>query len=199
MISFIQGSVESIHADSIVILTHGIGRKVFVSPSLLSSVRHGQDVGIHTELVVREDALTLFGFSSRDERDTFVALQSASGVGPKLAMAVLAVLTPGELAAAVENGDTKALTRVPGVGPKVAGRLVLELSGKITAAPTGAETAPQTGGKQGIIAEVVQALIGLGWKEANVQPVVEAAAEDDANSEVSSLLKASLRELGKKR
>ena len=77
--------------------------------------------------------------------------------------------------------------------------MVLELSGKITAAPTGAETAPQAAGKKGIIAEVVQALIGLGWKEANVQPVVEAAAEDDANSEVSSLLKASLRELGKKR
>lgn len=199
MISFIQGTVESIHADSIVILTYGVGRKVYVSPSVLSAVRHGQEVGIHTELVVREDALTLFGFSSRDERDTFVVLQSASGVGPKLAMAVLAVLSPEELAAAVNDGDTKALTRVPGVGPKVAGRLVLELSGKIAAVPAGDDSAPQGGASTALVSEVVQALVGLGWKESNVQPIVEAVAEENPDADVSALLKSSLRTLGKKR
>ncbi|GMA37755.1 Holliday junction branch migration protein RuvA [Demequina litorisediminis] len=126
MISTLHGTVLSVGATAAVIETGGVGMKVLSTPTTLADLRHGATVRVHTHLVVREDSLTLFGFGTEHERDTFEALQSVQGVGPRLALAMLAVHSPDALAQAVASGDRKALEQVPGIGAKVAARLLLE-------------------------------------------------------------------------
>ncbi|SDT10781.1 Holliday junction DNA helicase subunit RuvA [Brevibacterium sandarakinum] len=195
MISFLSGTVHRIAADHLVILTYGVGRKVNVTPDTLSSTRHGADIELVTTLVVREDSMTLFGFGTEDENHTFEVLLSISGIGPRLAMAILSVMGPDELAAAISNQDANALTRVPGIGKKGASRIILELENKLPKLAA-SEPGPQLS-FGGANQQVVDALVGLGWKEAQAADVVQEVVKDlGQNAGTSTLLKAALKVLG---
>ena len=198
MISFLSGTVHRIAADHLVVLTYGVGRKVHVTPDTLAGTRHGSEIELVTSLVVREDSMTLYGFGTEDENHTFEVLLSISGIGPRLAMAILSVMGPDELAAAITNQDANALTRVPGIGKKGASRIILELENKLpklTAAAPG-PTLSFGGGNQ----QVVDALVGLGWKEAQAEDVVaEVVKETGSDAGTSVVLKAALKVLGAKR
>ncbi|MCM1012565.1 MULTISPECIES: Holliday junction branch migration protein RuvA [unclassified Brevibacterium] len=195
MISFLSGTVHRIAADHLVVLTYGVGRKVHVTPDTLAGTRHGADIDLVTTLVVREDSMTLFGFGTEDENHTFEVLLTISGIGPRLAMAILSVMGPDELAAAIAGQDATALTRVPGIGKKGASRIILELENKL---PKFAAAAPgPTLSFGGTNQQVVDALVGLGWKEPQAAEVVqEVVADLGADAGTSALLKASLKVLG---
>ena len=197
MIHYLEGTVHHIGANSLTVLTGGVGRQVFVTPALAGHVRTGMTIGIHTELVVREDSLTLYGFESPDERDVFVILMSTSGVGPKLALAIVSTLSVDQIYAAVANDTPKTFTAVPGIGPKVAAKLMLDLKGKLKT--TASAELPGTAPVLPAHSEVVDALIGLGWKPAQAESTVADVAAAMPEATVPELLKASLRELGGKR
>ena len=196
MITFISGRVHSVRADSLTIVTAGLGRRVHVTPQLAADTRHGAEIDLHTVLVVREDSLTLYGFAGEDERDLFETLQTISGIGPRLALAVLSVLSPDELRAAIASGDQVPLTKVPGVGKKVAARLMLELAGKIDTSVARPAPGRAPAALPAVAAQVVDALVGLGWRQAQAESAVEDTAAGLNDPTVSELLKAALRALG---
>lgn len=196
MITFISGRVHSVRADSLTVVTAGLGRRVHVTPQLAADTRHGAEIDLHTVLVVREDSLTLYGFAGEDERDLFETLQTISGIGPRLALAVLSVLSPDELRAAIASGDQVPLTKVPGVGKKVAARLMLELAGKIDTSVAGPAPGRTPAAPPAVAAQVVDALVGLGWRQAQAESAVEDTAAGLDDPTVSELLKAALRALG---
>ncbi|CAB4873602.1 MAG: Holliday junction branch migration protein RuvA [Actinobacteria bacterium] len=132
MISTINGTVRSIHSDRLVIEVGGVGLSVLVNASTSNGATMGTQVQLFTSLVVREDSLTLFGFSTDEARSLFELLQTVSGVGPKVALAILGVLTPEDLSRAIANEDLAALERTPGIGRKGAQRMILELKGKLS-------------------------------------------------------------------
>ncbi len=191
MIRYLEGTVHTVSANSLTVVTYGVGREVFVTPAVAGRVRTGSEVALHTELIVREDALTLYGFDTPGELKLFSTLLGANGVGPKLALAILSVLSPDQVYGAISDNTPKVLTAVPGVGPKVAAKLIVDLQGKVPA--TSAVPSSAAGPAS---AEVVQALVGLGWKEAAAIKAVETVAPDMDGASVADLLKAALRELG---
>ena len=202
MIASLTGRVARIDLDSLVLEVGGIGYLVRTTPQALSATRHGAELTLHTELVVREDSMTLFGFPQLEEAETFRIVQSVSGIGPRTALAVLAVLEPEELRRAVAEQDAKTITRTPGIGPKVAGRMLLELGGKLPA-PASLSTAPGAPEAEapatpsGADADVVEALVGLGWAEKAALKAVESArADDGAELDSAELLRRALRGLG---
>lgn len=205
MIATLTGTVASIGLDSLVLDVHGVGYLVRTTPNALAHTRHGAELTLHTELVVREDSMTLFGFPSAEDADTFRVVQSVSGIGPRLALSVLAVLSPEDLRRAVAEQDVKAISRTPGIGPKVASRMILELGGKLAAPqePLGAEAAASdpTGaaadpGAQ-LEAQVLEALLGLGWAEKPAAAAVTTTREELGDAvEAAELLRGSLRHLG---
>ncbi|MFI5524382.1 Holliday junction branch migration protein RuvA [Streptomyces platensis] len=206
MIAFVSGPVAALAPDSAVVEVGGIGMAVQCTPDTLSGLRIGQQAKLATSLVVREDSLTLYGFADDDERQTFELLQTASGVGPRLAQAMLAVHSPDALRLAVATGDEKALTAVPGIGKKGAQKLLLELKDRL-GEPVGT-------GRAGVGSAVTPgwrdqlhaALIGLGYatREADeavtaVAPQAEAAVADGGTPQVPQLLKAALQTLNRAR
>ncbi|WP_430600170.1 Holliday junction branch migration protein RuvA [Brevibacterium sp. K72] len=195
VISFLSGTVHRIAADHLVVLTYGVGRKVHVTPDTLAGTRHGAEIELVTTLVVREDSMTLFGFGTEDENHTFEVLLTISGIGPRLAMAILSVMGPDELAAAISGQDATALTRVPGIGKKGASRIILELENKLPKfAATASAPALSFGG---VNQQVVDALVGLGWKEPQAaEAVQDVVSELGPDAGTSTLLKASLKVLG---
>lgn len=201
MIALMRGEVIHLGLESTILDVHGVGYRVFATPGTLAQLRHGMSAELATSLVVREDALTLYGFASHDQRDTFEILQTVSGVGPKLALAMLAVHSPEDLRRAVDGEELKALQLVPGVGPKSAKRLVLELHGKL-GAPSPATPADAPAELDGDPARdnVQDALVGLGWNlkaaEAAVQNVL---ADPEAPADSAGILRAALLELGGKK
>jgi len=213
VIAHLTGTVAGIRLDSAVLDVNGVGYLVHATPGTLGTLRHGATVTLFTSLVVREDSLTVFGFADDDERAVFETVQSVSGVGPRLALAMLAVHSPEALRAAVAGEDLKALERVPGIGRKSAQRIVLELSGKL-AAPGGTGAAAAAGAAAGSADarrdEVVAALVGLGWTQKVAEDAVDAVSEggadtDDAaatgtpSEQVAATLRAALRLLGGRR
>ena len=134
MIASVRGEVLSVGLDSAVLEVGGVGLLVHTTPGTVAGLRRGAQARLATTLVVREDSLTLYGFADEDERDVFEPVQTVSGVGPRLALAMLAVHAPDALRAAVSTGDLAALTKVPGIGKKGAERIVLELRDKLGAA-----------------------------------------------------------------
>jgi Holliday junction DNA helicase RuvA len=199
VIAHVRGVVEQIGLDSAVIDVGGIGHRVHATPGTLATLRHGATVTLATSLVVREDSMTLFGFAETDERDVFETLQTVSGVGPRLALAMLAVHTPDGLRRAVLDEDFKALQRVPGIGLKGAQRIVLELKDRIGApASVSAPAAAVFGGDRRD--QVVEALVGLGWNARAagdaVSTVLEGTEGPVAADEVAGVLRAALRTLG---
>jgi Holliday junction DNA helicase RuvA len=178
----------------------GVGLEVNCTPNTLASLRTGAQATLPTSMIVREDSLTLFGFLDDDEKSLFELLLTASGVGPKLAQAMLAVLSPDELRRAVSTEDFKALTRVPGIGQKGAQRIVLELKDRI-GAPVGATLPRQASTQAAAWRDQVHAgLVGLGWSAKEAEKAVEAVApqaEEAAEPAVAALLRAALRSLSK--
>lgn len=200
MIASVTGLVQAVRLDAAVVDVGGVGLLVQATPATLAGLRTGQTATLATSLVVREDALTLFGFTDADERDVFEVLQTVSGVGPRLALAMLAVHSPDGLRRAVAEEDLTALKRVPGIGHKGAQRIVLELGDRLGAPmPTGrsAATAAPAGDHR---EQVVEALVSLGWQARTAQEavanVLDGSTEPVGPGEVAGLLRAALRSLG---
>lgn len=192
MIAQLSGTATHVGATSAVVDVGGVGLHVLCTPGTLADLRTGQQVLLHTHLVVREESLTLYGFGTRSERDAFETLQSVQGVGPKLALSLLAVHPAADLAAAVAAGDRAALERVPGVGAKVAARLLLELGGKLV---LDADATPAAGGDAR--GQVVEALVSLGWNAKAAAKAVDVVAPDAiADGDVPATLRAALKSLG---
>jgi holliday junction DNA helicase RuvA len=202
MISSVRGEVIAIGLDHAVVEVGGVGLAVHATPNTLATLRRGQQARLATALVVREDSLTLFGFTDDEQRDVFGLLQSVAGIGPRMALATLAVLDPDALATALLQGDVKALTRVPGIGPKVAQRMVLELKDKVVApaAESGAAVlVPQRSGGDPRREQVVEALVGLGFPARPAEAAVDNALDAAADADAGALLRAALTALGRAR
>jgi holliday junction DNA helicase RuvA len=206
MISSVRGQVLAVHLDHAVIEVGGVGLAVRTTPTTLAGLTRGEQARLATTLVVREDSLTLFGFATEAAKQLFELVQSVSGVGPKIALALLAVLDPDQLRRALASGDTATLTRAPGIGKKGAERLVLELKDKVGAAGASAPTG--TGQSAGISLpwrdQLADALEGLGFttKQADdAAAAVGADAEDPAvaDGDVGVLLRRALSLLGRSR
>ncbi|WP_311589619.1 Holliday junction branch migration protein RuvA [Varibaculum massiliense] len=196
MITHLSGTIEEVRLDKATIEVVGVGYTFFATPATLSTLEVGKQVKILTHLVVREDAWLLFGFAGRDERDIFSTLITISGIGPKLALAALAVFSPDELRAAVSRGDLAALTQIPGVGKKSAQRILVEIGDKL-GEPAGEQTEASGGIGSAGREEVCHALEQLGWRTPLAQKAVKEAAEANPKAQVPELLRAALQLLGK--
>jgi Holliday junction DNA helicase RuvA len=199
MISSVRGTAVHVDADSVVVEVGGVGLHVAVTPQVARTTHVGDTLLLHTTLIVREDALSLFGFESREELTVFGQLLGVTGVGPKSALGVLATLTVPQIADAVASDDDAPFRRVSGIGPKTAKLIVVQLAGKIAvtrpAGANGADAVPSAA----VPAQVVQALVGLGWSERVAAEAVEAAASDASDgdrSSVPALLRLTLSALG---
>jgi holliday junction DNA helicase RuvA len=197
MISSLRGRAAYVDTDSLVIEVGGVGLTVAVTPHVAHATNIGDDVHLHTNLIVREDALSLFGFETREELVVFTQLLSVTGVGPKSALGVLAALSVAQIAEAVGADDDAPFRRVSGIGPKTAKLIVVQLAGKV-AAPrpaggSGRSAAPD------VAAQVTQALIGLGWNERSAAEAVASAVDSASPAEraaVPALLRLTLATLG---
>jgi holliday junction DNA helicase RuvA len=199
LISFLRGTVAHVGLSTAVIDLNGAGMSVYATPQTLSRLHVGEEGKVFTSLIVREDSMTLFGFADDDEREVFEVLLSVSGVGPRLALAVLAVHEPEAIRVAAHTGDNKTFTKVPGIGPKVAGRIVLELAGKLVphgTAPAAATTAAEASWKP----QVVAAMTSLGWSEKDASSSIDKALADEPEvsfrGNVPEILRTTLRWLG---
>jgi holliday junction DNA helicase RuvA len=201
MIASVRGRVASVAPDGAVVEVGGVGLAVQCTPGTLAGLRIGTEARLATSLVVREDSLTLYGFADDDEKQLFELLQTASGVGPRLAQAVLAVLTPDAVRKALANADLVTLTRVPGIGRKGAERLILELRDRIGPVPVTADLPASPRGPASWTEQVRQALVGLGWTAGQADQAVASVAEtlDDPVPPVPVLLKQAIRLLGRAR
>jgi Holliday junction DNA helicase RuvA len=205
MIASVRGRVAAVAPDCAVVEVGGVGLCVHCTPTTLAGLRVGTEARLATSLVVREDSLTLYGFADDDAKHLFELLQTASGVGPRLAQAVLAVHHPDAVRKAIANGDAATLTRVPGIGKKGAERMMLELRDRVGPAVAG------EAGSSGVLAgawteQVRSALVGLGWTASQADQAVAAVAEgleDEASDgeipAVPVLLKRAIRLLGRTR
>jgi Holliday junction DNA helicase RuvA len=202
MIASVRGRVAAVSADEAVVEVGGVGLSVHCTPGTLAALRVGEQARLATSLVVREDSLTLYGFADDDEKHLFELLQTASGVGSRLAQAVLAVHGPDTVRKAIANADLTTLTRVPGIGKKGAERLVLELRDKIgPVALTGSAEAAGAAGGGAWPEQVRQGLIGLGWTASQAEQAVATVAEslDGEVPPVQVLLRQAIRLLGRAR
>lgn len=197
MISSLRGVVLHAGADSVVIEVGGVGLSVAVPVDISRTAHAGQTLALHTSLIVREDSLSLFGFTTREELEVFSLLLQVTGVGPKSALGVLSQLTVERIAEAVHAEEDAPFRKVSGIGPKTAKLIVLQLSGKI--APAVPRSAVSATPSTDILTQVAQALVGLGWPERvaaeAVTTAVEEASEADRSS-VSALLRVTLAALG---
>ncbi|MGH2692629.1 MAG: Holliday junction branch migration protein RuvA [Actinomycetota bacterium] len=187
MIALVEGTIAERAGDRAVIMAGGVGYELFVSASTLGSLPPaGKVARLLTHLHVRDDAMILFGFATVAERELFLLLLGVNGVGPKLALAILSVLSPEALRRAILEGDADAITIVPGVGKKVAARIALDLKEKLG----GVIELPDAGP----IAEVRDALTGMGLSTQEVQEAVSGL--DGADGPVEDLLRDALRRVG---
>ncbi|QGK69630.1 Holliday junction branch migration protein RuvA [Allosaccharopolyspora coralli] len=199
MISSVRGPVLSVGLDHAVVEVGGVGLAVYATPATLASLRRGEQAALSTALVVREDSLTLYGFADAEACELFGLLQTVSGVGPRLALATLAVLDPDQLCGAIGDGNITTLTQVPGVGKKSAERLVLELRDKVAAFAGPSATLQQSAGDGRVRTEVAEALVGLGFTAKQAEQSVEKVlAANGAEADTSAVLRKALAVLGPK-
>jgi len=197
VIAFVKGPVAQVTLNSAVLEVGGVGLELMCAPGTLATLRLGQVATLPTSMVVREDSLTLFGFLDEDEKGVFELVQTASGVGPKLAQAMLAVLSPDDLRRAVQAQEIKTLTRVPGIGQKVAQRIILELGDRL-GAPMGTTRPGSPAPADAWRDQVHQGLTGLGWPTREAEKAVDAVADQAGDHpDVGALLRAALRALSK--
>jgi holliday junction DNA helicase RuvA len=195
MIAFVRGEVAEVTLNSAVLEVGGVGLELMCTPNTLATLRTGQIARLPTSMVVREDSLTLFGFVDDDEKQVFELVQTASGVGPKLAQAMLAVLTPDAVRRAVAGDDVRTLTAVPGIGQKGAQRIILELKDRIGAPFTGG-AAVRAVASEPWRDQVQQGLVGLGWAAKDADKAIDAVADQAGERpDVAALLRAALRTL----
>lgn len=199
MIASVRGTARHVGLDRVVVDVHGVGLLVHTPPSVAASCSTGGDVELATSMVVREDSMTLYGFDREGDRDAFELAQTVSGIGPRVGLAILSVLSPDELAAAVAHDDIAALTKVPGIGKKGAERIALELRDKLphagqadaatSSAPTAAPWRDQ----------VAEALVGLGYSAKQSADAVETVAAEgqDGAADTSQALRAALQVLAR--
>jgi holliday junction DNA helicase RuvA len=201
VISSVRGEVLEIGLDHAVVEVGGVGLAVHATPTTLAGLRRGQPSRLATALVVREDSLTLFGFADNEERELFGLLQTVSGIGPRTALATLAVLAPDVLRRALVDGDLTTITRVPGIGRKGAERLVLELRDKVVASAAAPAAVPSaaSNGTSPRRDQVVEALVGLGFTAKPAEQAVDAVLAGAADADASTLLRAALTRLGRSR
>jgi Holliday junction DNA helicase RuvA len=200
MISSLRGTVLHAGTDSVVIEVGGVGFTVAVPADVARTARKGEQLAVHTSLIVREDSLSLFGFAEREELEVFGTLLGVSGVGPKSALGVLSSLTIDQIAGAVAAEDDKPFRKVTGIGPKTAKLIALQLQGKLAPPP------PVAAGRDrdvshDVVAQVAQAVAGLGWPERTAAEAVAAAAEGASEADrasVQNLLRLTLAALGPK-
>ena len=198
MIAFVRGEVAAVTLNSAVLEVGGVGLELMCTPGTLATLRVGRTATLPTSMVVREDSLTIFGFVDDDEKQIFEIAQTASGVGPKVAQAIVAVMSPDDVRRAITTEDVKALTRVPGIGQKGAQRIILELKDRV-GPPVGvhhpaAAAAPAAPWRD----QVQQGLIGLGWSATESEKAVDAVAPEAGDApDVGALLRAALRTLSK--
>jgi Holliday junction DNA helicase RuvA len=202
MIASVRGTVTLVGLESAVIDVGGVGLAIRATPVTLSGLHRGEEATLATTLVVREDSLTLYGFATTDAKELFELVQSVSGVGPKIALALLAVLDPDELRRALAASDTAALSRAPGIGRKSAERLVLELGDKVGAGAAGGVTSGRAAGPWSD--KLIDALGGLGFTDKQARDAVASVAADGqdpavAAGDVGVLLRRALALLGKSR
>jgi Holliday junction DNA helicase RuvA len=198
MIASVRGEVLEVALDHAVVEAAGVGYHVNATPSTLATLRHGSEVKLVTAMIVREDSQTLYGFADSETRDLFLTLLSVSGVGPRLAMATLAVHDAGALRQALHDGDVAALTRVPGIGKRGAERMVLELRDKVGApgAADGRGGGASVASGHAVRAPVVEALIGLGFPAKQAEEAADKVLAADPDATTSGALRAALSLLG---
>ena len=196
MISLLNGTVRSIHSDRIVVEVGGFGLSVLVTPSTTTQVTLGSQIQLFTSLVVREDSLTLFGFVNEESRSLFELVQTVSGIGPKVALSILGVLTPEDLSRAISLEDIGAIERVPGIGRKGAQRLILELKGKLSDL---SHAQLYKGHQPAWREQLSSALVSLGFSPKESDSAISAVVTDlqgdgidPAGVELSELLKRTL-------
>ena len=194
MISILKGDVAAKKLDRATVMAGGLGLEFFATPDTLSRLTVGETATVHTYLVVREDSMTLYGFGTPEERETFATLMQVKGIGPKLGLAALSVLSPDALAAAVANRDIASLQRIPGVGKKSAERMLIEIGDKLGVG-TGASPVAGVKSVSGYNAtQVVEALTNLGYNQAAATEAVNAIEATDE----STALREALKYLGSK-
>ena len=194
MIASVRGEVIDIALDHAVVEAAGVGYKLMATPATLSMLRRGSESRLITAMIVREDSMTLYGFPDGEARDLFLTLIGVSGIGPKIALATLAVYDAATLRRALGDGDVTALTRVPGIGKRGAERLVLELRDKIgaVAASDGAVFSGHA-----VRAPVIEALIGLGFAAKQAEETTDKVLADAPDATTSEVLRTALIRLGK--
>ncbi|MFC3895941.1 Holliday junction branch migration protein RuvA [Lentzea rhizosphaerae] len=193
MISSLRGQVQHVGLDHAVVEVGGVGFAVQMTPTTLATLRRGEEASLATTLVVREDSLTLFGFADAEARELFGLLQTVSGIGPRIALATLAVLEPDKLRHALAEGNITVLTQVPGIGKKGAERLIIELRDKVGALPT-----PTTPAHSKTRDHVVEALLGLGFPAKAAEQTVDGVLADNPDQSTSAVLRRALATLGRK-
>ena len=208
MIAHLEGTVSAVAPDGAGIDVGGVGLQVQCTPGTLAGLRLGERTRVATSLVVREDALSLYGFADSDERNTFELLQTASGVGPRLALAMLAVFSPDGLRRAVATEDLAALMKVPGIGRKGAQRIVLELAGRLGSPGDGTPVAAAGAAPAAAASwrdQVRTGLVNLGWQAREADLAIAAVepglagpdGESAQDVDVAVALRAALRVLGR--
>jgi Holliday junction DNA helicase RuvA len=201
MIASVAGTVAWVGADTTVVEVGGVGLAVHCTPNTLATLRVGHAARLTTSLIVREDALTLYGFVDDEERELFDLLQTVGGVGPRVAQAVLAVHTPYSVRVAIAHGEVAVLTKVPGIGKKGAERIILELRDKVgpVEAAVSAKGVPRQMPWQ---EQVRQGLVGLGWTASQADHAIGSVAsslDDGPTPPVPALLKQAIKLLGRAR
>lgn len=203
MIASLRGTVLNIGHDHGVIDCGGVGYLFTAAPATLATLRRGEEATVLTALVVREDAMLLYGFADAESREMFHLLQTVTGLGPKLAVAAQSVLDPAEISQAVIAGDAKTLQRVPGVGKRMAERMILELKDKVAAfTDVGAEESRVPGvqlpvGSEMVAEQVTEALQGLGFVEKEAARAVGEVLAGQPDLDTAAALRAALAALGK--
>jgi holliday junction DNA helicase RuvA len=198
MISRVRGQVLGIGLDHVVVEVGGVGLAITATPATLATLRTGTEAVLATALVVREDSLTLFGFADKQALELFTLLLTVSGIGPRIAMATLAVLDPDQLRAALAEGSVTVLTQVPGIGRKGAERLIIELRDKVGSLASAAAESVVSGAGQ-VRGSVVEALVGLGFAARQAEQAVDAVMAGNGTADTSTVLRTALATLGKKR
>jgi Holliday junction DNA helicase RuvA len=196
MIASVRGEVLDIALDHVVIEACGVGYKVMATPSTLATLHRGSEARLITAMIVREDSQTLYGFADADARDLFLTLLGVSGVGPKIALATLAVYDAPSLRQALGDGDVTALTRVPGIGKRGAERMVLELRDKIGSTHAASGAVALNG--HSVRGPVVEALVGLGFALKQAEEATDKVLANEPEASTSSALRSALSMLGKK-
>lgn len=201
MIAYVKGILTDISDDTVIVETGGIGVRICVPTSVISSLPHiGEEVMIYTYFKVSEDAMTLYGFNSKKDMDMFASLISISGIGPKGALSILSTMSPDELRIAILSSDDKAISRSPGIGSKTAQRIIIDLKDKISdkdiISMDTSNLSAISSGLDDMTSEAIEALISLGYSShIAMRAVREVSSDSDNDNDAQKILKAALKKL----